>query len=178
MKIILLAIRSLTHFRLYTLVNILGLGLSLACFILITRYVYSEMTTDHYIDNYQKVCISAYEREGDSNIQLINIIGYFSPDPMEDINIESYSVVYPNEKDIITLEETDYTLSSAMVDSNYLNIVSLPILKQNRPRLLTQPNEAVVSEELAKRLFGNEDPIGKTFTSSLDNVLTVTGVFG
>ncbi|MDL2245020.1 ABC transporter permease [Parabacteroides sp. OttesenSCG-928-J18] len=178
MKIILLAIRSLTHFRLYTLVNILGLGLSLACFILITRFVYSEITTDHYIDNYQKVCISAHEKEDNSNIQLINISGYFSPDPMDDIDIELFSVIYPNERDMITLEETHYTLSSAMVDSNYLNIVSLPILKQNRPRLLIQPNEAIVSEEQAKRLFGNEDPIGKTFTSSLDNVLTVTGVFG
>ena len=49
MKIILLAIRTLLRFRLYTVINILGLALSLACCILIFRYVYGEMTTDHFI---------------------------------------------------------------------------------------------------------------------------------
>lgn len=49
MKIILLAIRSLMRFRLYTVINVLGLALSLACVIIISRYVYSEATTDHSI---------------------------------------------------------------------------------------------------------------------------------
>ena len=48
MKIILLAIRSLMRFRLYTVINVLGLALSLACVIIISRYVYSEATTDHF----------------------------------------------------------------------------------------------------------------------------------
>lgn len=47
MKIILLALRSLIRFRLYSAINIMGLALSLACVIIISRYVYSELTTDH-----------------------------------------------------------------------------------------------------------------------------------
>ena len=43
MKILLLAIRPLMRFRTYTLINVLGLALSLACVIIISRYVYSEL---------------------------------------------------------------------------------------------------------------------------------------
>ena len=53
MKIILLAIRSLMRFRLYTVINVLGLALSLACVIIISRHVYSEATTDHFNTNHE-----------------------------------------------------------------------------------------------------------------------------
>lgn len=57
MKILLFAIRSLMRFRLYTAINILGLALSLACVIIISRYVYSEATTDHF-NKIMSSCIS------------------------------------------------------------------------------------------------------------------------
>ena len=58
MKIILLAIRSLMRFRLYTVINVLGLALSLACVIIISRYVYSEATTDHFNKNHERMFLS------------------------------------------------------------------------------------------------------------------------
>ena len=48
MKIILLAIRPLMRFRTYTFINVFGLALSLACVIIISRYVYSELQTDRF----------------------------------------------------------------------------------------------------------------------------------
>lgn len=77
MKIILLAIRTLLRFRLYTAINILGLALSLACCILIFRYVYSEMTTDHFIPEVDKVCYTVMEDEvshqKDSTVCYLNM---------------------------------------------------------------------------------------------------------
>jgi len=58
MKIILLALRSLIRFRLYSAINIMGLALSLACVIIISRYVYSELTTDHFASNHERLFLS------------------------------------------------------------------------------------------------------------------------
>ena len=63
MKIILLAIRSLMRFRLYTVINVLGLALSLACVIIISRYVYSEATTDHFNTNHERIYLSVRQWE-------------------------------------------------------------------------------------------------------------------
>ena len=57
MKILLLAIRSLSRFRLYTIINILGLAMSLACVMIISRYVFRELTVDHFNQNLDRICL-------------------------------------------------------------------------------------------------------------------------
>ena len=71
MKIILLAIRSLMRFRLYTVINVLGLALSLACVIIISRYVYSEATTDHFNTNHERIYLSVRQWESGEQIPLL-----------------------------------------------------------------------------------------------------------
>ena len=71
MKIILLAIRSLMRFRLYTVINVLGLALSLACVIIISRYVYSEATTDHFNTNHERIYLSVRQWESGERIPLL-----------------------------------------------------------------------------------------------------------
>lgn len=71
MKIILLAIRSLMRFRLYTVINVLGLALSLACVIIISRYVYSEATTDHFNTNHERIYLSVRQWESSERIPLL-----------------------------------------------------------------------------------------------------------
>ena len=61
MKIILLAIRPLMRFRTYTFVNVLGLALSLACVIIISRYVYSELQTDRFYPDLERIYTTIYE---------------------------------------------------------------------------------------------------------------------
>ena len=60
MKIILLAIRPLMRFRTYTFVNVLGLALSLACVIIISRYVYSELQTDRFYPDLERIYTTIY----------------------------------------------------------------------------------------------------------------------
>ena len=49
MRIILTALRTLKRFRLYTIVNAIGLAVSLGCVILIARYVHQELTVNHFV---------------------------------------------------------------------------------------------------------------------------------
>lgn len=178
MKIIQLAIRSLMHFRVYALVNIVGLGLSLACFMLICRFVYSEVMTDHYIDQLDRLYITAWEEENVNKTHIAGWPDYASPNPIHDKDVEIVTVLYNYGWGQIRVDDVSYGVRSFAVDSNYLKLITLPILRRSKPDFFHAPGDAVISEELALRLFGDKDPLGETFSSSKGDLLTVVGVFG
>lgn len=180
MKVILLAIRTLLRFRLYTAINILGLSLSLACCILIFRYVHSEVTTDHFIKELDRVCYICMDDENSHQTMLRGLTptDAYTPNPLADPAVELYSIFYENGTDQIFVNNKTYNVASVAADTNYLKIVTLPILKSVRTRLLERPEDAIISESLAATLFGKEDPIGKEIRTSTGGMITVSGIMG
>ena len=67
MKLILLYIRTLSRFKVYTVINIIGLALSLACVIIIFRYVKQENDVDCYSPNKDRIGIMVQEYKDDNN---------------------------------------------------------------------------------------------------------------
>ncbi|MGL5619991.1 MAG: hypothetical protein ACRDDC_10255, partial [Tannerellaceae bacterium] len=65
MKNILLAIRMLLRFKVYTFINLLGLILSLTCALIIARYIHQEYTVDHYCPDLDRTFLMTVVREGD-----------------------------------------------------------------------------------------------------------------
>lgn len=65
MKLILLYIRTLSRFKVYTVINIIGLALSLACVIIIFRYVKQENDVDCYSPNKDRIGIMVQEYKDD-----------------------------------------------------------------------------------------------------------------
>ena len=71
MKIIQLAIRTLCRFKIYTIINIIGLALSMACVIIIFRYVEQELTVDSYIPDRDSYLVSL------CNVCVLQNLQYF-----------------------------------------------------------------------------------------------------
>ena len=61
MKIIKQAIRTLSKFRLYFTINLLGLVLSLTCGMILLRYIQQEITVDHYVKDLDRVFLTVRE---------------------------------------------------------------------------------------------------------------------
>lgn len=180
MKIILLSIRTLLRFRLYTIVNIVGLALSLTCCILIFRYVHSEMMTDHFIEELDRVCFISIENETSHQPILIGLhpTAPYEANPLLDPAVEITSIYYENPTEQLIVNNKIYNAASVAADTNYLKIIQLPILKSNRTRLLERPGEAIISASLATLLFGKEDPMGKVIQISTGDQVTVTAIMG
>jgi predicted permease len=62
------------------------------------------------------------------------------------------------------------------VDSSFFDIFSFELIEGNPKKVLTLPGSVVISDEMASKYFGKEDPIGKTFTINTKEVFQVTGV--
>lgn len=179
MKLFKTTIRTLNRFRLYTVVNILGLALSLSCVILIARYVHQETTVNHFATDLHRTFLMSVE---DQNGQIHyggaedwnNDSNY--RDPMKQNGIECFSVFIPYEEDYILSGEHQYNTKLIVTDSNFLKILPYPLLYGNA--FSDAPDEIILTRRFAKKLFGNANPVGKTVTFSTGDIVRVVGVIG
>ncbi|HPW64029.1 MAG TPA: ABC transporter permease, partial [Cyclobacteriaceae bacterium] len=75
---------------------------------------------------------------------------------------QNFSMSYKNERDEVSQFDEDFVLA---VDSNFLKMFSFKLLKGNPDKVLRQANEMVITQEMARRYFGEVDPIGKIITA-------------
>ena len=182
MKKIQLAFRSLLHYKQYSIINILGLALSLACVIIIFRYVHGEMTVDRFNRNLDRIFITTIEvREHPGLVQPIGVellsrMGDF-PDILQHSGVEkaTHFSSWEHFSEAIEFGNHTFTPAITIVDSNFLRIFDFPIIAG--VDRLTEPSTAMITAEFAQRAFGNENAIGKTFQYR-NRLLTITGVIG
>ena len=177
-----IAIRYLLKNRLYSFINIVGLAIGIASFILIMVYVNYERSYDTFqgSENIFRVYMDA--KEGDtfeaSDVETSNLIGPTLkrefPEVLEQVRFFHFDKVTFKINDKI-LEDT----RGGMADASYFDIFNYPLLKGNRQTALKEPNTIVLTASFSKKLFGEENPMQKTlsgFYAGEEILLTVTGI--
>ena len=185
-----IAYRNLIKNRIYTLVNIFGLAIGMAACFFIFQYVHFESSYDGFNKNL-------------ANLYRVNISfgGSFSNLPPMSTNhpavgpamkaefpevVDYARVVNP----IHFVVATDVSFTNAkgdrvvfkpeklyIADASFLTMFSFPFVSGDPSTALVEPKTTVISEKLAKKYFGKEDPMGKTLLLNRDLPLKVTGVF-
>ncbi len=167
----------------YSIINIGGLAIGMACFLLIAMFIRNELSYD------------SYHEKGDN---IYRIVHHGSEDNLEDRWIWGNAPVGPAlKKDFsevaeivqfsgradILLEYNERSFqegNSFYVDETVFDIFSWPLLSGNPKTALKDPYTIVLTESTAKKYFGNEDPIGKTMDGvggrANDGIYTVTAV--
>ena len=177
MKLIKSSLRSLKKFRLYTFVNILGLAISLACIIIIARYVHQETTVNHFAKDIDRTFISSIEfmirQPLFAEIEHVgNTFNY--KEIMEDPAIERVSHIMDLEDTSIAIEENTFIVNAIVADTNFIKIFPYPVILGTAE--FKNPNDVVIKKELAEKIFGNDNPIGKVITFTQREPLQIIGV--
>ena len=175
MKILVYAIRFLSRSKAYTIINLLGLAFSLACCIILMRYIHRELTVDDF-EGKERIFIVTNEYES-RQPNFGNIDGYGSKpftDEQGHSAIEASADFHIMNDDFITKDERKYNCQTMIVSDNFLDI--LPFHLISGKRTMESPNDVIISQKFAQKLFGNEHPIGQTFLSSANKMVTVVGV--
>lgn len=181
MKLLLLAIRTLLRFRLYTIINIVGLALSLGSCILISRYVHEQWMTDRFIPELDRVYLCTMEDEMTHRKSLNGISPAFGGDIFDILQepaIERYAVYFNLEKDQITVNNKLCVASTLATDTNWLKIIPIPIIQTTTKQLLEHPEDAAITALYAQKIFGEEDPIGKEIYLSCGKTVIVKAILG
>ena len=182
MKIIKLALRSIRSFRAYSGINLLGLALSLACVITIFRYVYGELTVDRFNKKLDRIYVVTCERSNDIDKPSFSGLYQYGSgrvkfsDLAEHPGVEKASGVMWVEDDEIDVDNRIYNAITLVADSNFLQITDYTVTAGTAN--LSDPRSALITASFAKKIFGEQNPVGKTFLYSNGEQLTITGIIG
>ena len=174
-----IALRNLYRHKGFTLLNIFGLSIGMTAGFLVLLYVNFELSYD------------TMHSKSDSIYRVVADID--TPSEKIEAPIAAWAVGPNIEKEFPEIHKStrimnlDFTLTKdgevfnendvIAVDSSFFEIFDFEIIKGDKPNLLKSPNSLVISESIATKYFGTNDPIGQNFeVESLDSPVEVRGV--
>ncbi len=175
-----IGIRSLIKNRVFYFVNIFGLSIGLTCCLLIGAYVYTELTYDTYPEHAKDIYRVELSALGNGKWVEYSAVDFgvgpgisrTYPEVAAFTRLSKWFQPYLRYKETIFKEK-----NLAVVDSNFLQFFSIPLISGNYKIALTQPNSIVISRAFSEKYFGNEDPLGKALTFGQNGEFKVTGLF-
>jgi putative ABC transport system permease protein len=174
------SLRSFKRQRAYIIINVLGLSIGIACSLLIALFVINEASYDRY--NTKKDRIFRLILNGKIGGQ--EITAAVTSSPMGPTLVKEFPEVEDflrmNGRGPTVIEYNNQTFTEEHlieVDSSFFNFFTIPVLKGDPQNLLNAPRKVVLSRTIAKKIFGDENPIDKTIKIGSDTVrYTVSGV--
>ncbi|MEP6612604.1 MAG: ABC transporter permease, partial [Mucilaginibacter sp.] len=180
-----IAWRNLVKQKLFSLINITGLAVGLAVCIMIMMYVAHETSYDRFHTNADRIFSPRMEfTTGGTTVNLAHtsyaaaaIIKQRQPVVKDFVRMMAYfkPVVASNPEK----PESKYSEKKLLfADENFFSFFSFKLISGNAANVLNRPFTVVLSEDMAKKYFGDENPVGKTITLKTDSAFTyqVTGV--
>ncbi|HEV3326084.1 MAG TPA: ABC transporter permease [Puia sp.] len=171
------AIRNLWRNKSFSAINIVGLAIGMASALLIGIWIQNEGSVDRFYANSNRI-YQMYSREMDNG--RLDAWGR-TPSPLATELKKDYPEVEDAVKCrivyfLMTEGEKRLNLEGAFVDSGFLSVFNFPLLEGQPKTALSGKQSIVLTAHLAKSLFGNEDPMGKTVRIDTTDNFTVTGV--
>ncbi|MGZ3763994.1 MAG: ABC transporter permease [Mucilaginibacter sp.] len=175
--------RNITKHKFISFINIFGLTTGLTCCLIILTYIINELSYDKFnvnADRTYRVTRIFYSANGAENLHLSAVAPPFGPLlKVAFPDIEKVTRIYPNGTTVLKYRDKLFNeKDGAFVDENFFDVFSVNVIKGDKKTALNDPYNVMITAEIAKKYFGDEDPINKTII--LDNTkheFKVTGVF-
>ncbi len=178
---LLIALRNAWRNKVYFLINLLGLAIGIASSVIILLFVLDELSYDRHnehFDEIYRICIRG-------KIQGNEIAAALSNAPMgatiksDYPEVEESARIYTFDGDPVVrfgdqvfIEEDFY-----YADSTFFNVFTAPVISGDPSGLLNRPNTIVLTEEIARKYFGEENPVGKMLiVGERENQYEISGV--
>lgn len=164
-----MATRSLAQHRLYSFINVAGLSIGLASAILIALYVRDQLSYDGWIPGTTHLyrLELTFHFPGRSPLRLASAPFPAVTAVREQLpEVKAATHLLPEDM-TVTVGERQFRETAAFVDPNFFQVISLPLVKGDPARVLAQPESIVLSQSIARKYFGDMNPIGKVVTVHL-----------
>src|ERR1700742_1575612 len=172
-----LAWRNLVKNKEFSFINIFGLTTGITVCLMIFLFIVNEFSFDNFHKNGNEIYrVMRYFDAGQSAAPWLS--GPYAPALLNDFpgEIRKTVRVMPDH-DLITYKNRPFNEKNVyLADSNFFTFFSFPLLRGNPATALNDGNSIVLTESTAKRIFGDEDPMGKVVEYNMDRKLTVTGI--
>ncbi len=177
---LLVGIRSIWRHKFYAFINVLGLMLGITVSFYISLYVLDELSYDRFNKNIDRMYrLGLHGKIGDQEVFTTNTAPVIAsaltreiPEIRQSTRIERWDNIVVSYQDKAFTDDNIY-----LVDSNFFNFFTYHLIKGDPNTVLSQPNSMVMTQKIAGKFFGDEDPIGKLVkVGSDDKTFKITGV--
>jgi ABC-type antimicrobial peptide transport system permease subunit len=168
------AIRNIYKNKIYSFINVIGLAVGLAGFILITILIKNELSYDTFHKQSDRI-YRVVEIQNQDNIGKIKVAVTMGPlaKAMKDYfaGVENSARMVPSPPIFCKIGVKGfYEKDVSFADPSVFDVLTIPFIEGNQKTALVSPFSIVLTKSAANKYFGNEDPLGKT--------LTISGIFG
>jgi putative ABC transport system permease protein len=162
-----IAWRNLWKNKTYSTINIVGLAIGMAACILIMLFVFYEKSFDNFHSKniYRLNEVQKFEGMVASQKVALSMFPMGPTMKNEFPEIKNFTRISWNQKaQMVYKDKRVYLPQVFLVDSTFFDLFDFKLIKGNRETVLQKPNSIVLTKTSAEKLFGQEDPIGKTVT--------------
>lgn len=179
-----IAFRNIVRNKVFALINILGLAVGMACFILITLWIRDELSYDKFHtnkDNLYMLTIIHPNDVIDPNVpyalaprladEFPEFVHYTRVYSLSNRRTCMFKYEHGNETPVMFYED-----SVKLVDPSFFSMFSFPFISGDPESALQNPDSLVITDKIATKYFGHENPLGKVLTINNRDDLVVSGV--
>ncbi|HEX3664308.1 MAG TPA: ABC transporter permease [Rhizomicrobium sp.] len=172
------ALRNFARHRLYSFINIAGMALGLACATFIILFLRDELSYDTWIPGTENL----YRVEGwfyfpGRGVEPAGAIPFPVPSAMlaqiPEVQAETHLI---NEQMTVAVGNRQFSEEPDFVDPGFFKVIQLPLVAGDPARVFSQPESVVLSQTVARKYFGDANPVGRTVLLDGRHTLVVTGV--
>lgn len=162
----------LSQNKAYTAIDIFGLSVSLMFVILISIYTVQELSTDKFHEKAERIYVLGNEEMAATGVP----IAYRLQSRYPEIEKVCPMVMSDFASHIVRVGEKKVKAALCFSDSTFFDLFSFNLINGDRSRVMEARNSAVISETFARKLFGQDNPIGQSIRISDSTSVTVTGI--
>lgn len=179
-----ISLRNLLKNKFTSAICVLGLSLGFIAFILITLFIRYEHSWDKTNENYDRIFLVqrniALSAQSIGSQTIVSYTPAITASLIDDfqgfervtsVHFSNDRYLSSNQVDLLKVDQGIYA------DANYFKIFTYQFIDNFNPKDFEQPFSVALSQTMANRLFGNENPIGKSITLDKQTQLNVVGVY-
>lgn len=178
-----IAWRNIRRNKSFTIINILGLTLGLTCALLIFALVHYHFSFDNFHKHQERIYRLVTEWQDDVVDHSAGVPSPLGKAFRDDFSLDKYTARSINFRDMLvtlsgTVDKKKFNEEStiAYTEPAYFSIFTFPILKGESAEVLTDPNTAIITEKIAKKYFGDSNPLGQVIKVNNNTDFTVKAV--
>jgi len=170
------ALRNLLKSKTSSAINIIGLTIGLSVVIIISIFIKNELSYDSFNKNADRI-YRIINKDADDKDSFAG-----SPPPLGEFlktnipELVNFTRLHKISKIVEYKDKKFYENNLFLADPSLFDIFTFPLVEGDKASALKNPNSMVITEQTAKKYFGNEDPIGKTITIDGSFDFTISAV--
>ncbi|RAW00561.1 ABC transporter permease [Pseudochryseolinea flava] len=173
-----IAIRSIRRSSSYAAINVSGLALGITCTLLIFSLVTYHLSFDNFHENSDRIYRFVTEQHRDDVTYAPGVPPAFGKQFREDFTYgEAVARLYTTSDVLVSIDQGNdvrkFRESISFADPAFFDLFNFPLVSGDIKTILSAPNNAVITEKMAKKYFGEENAVGKTlrFENTIDFVV-------